>query len=500
MDNITSHETDGGCSYSRPEDPCAIVIFGATGDLAARKILPSLYDLLCNDRLPAPSVIIGASRSSLTDEEFRERMKSVLKKTEADMRCWDEFASRLFYRSVDFNDVGAFSNLAGFISAKDEEFGTGGNKLFHLAVPPVAYESIARSLAHVGLAEERGNWSRLVVEKPFGHNYASAQKLNAALTEGFNENQIFRIDHYLAKETVQNMLMFRFANAIFEPIWNRRYIQSVHITAAESLGVEHRAGFYDTTGVLRDMFQNHMMQLLSLMAMEPPSIYDADRIRDEKTKVYRCLRPFPVDRLDEYLVLGQYAAGMVDGESVSSYLDETGVAPDSSTPTFASMRVHIDNWRWQGVPFFITSGKRMAEKSTDIEVRFKEVPHSMFRNILGEHITANRLTLSIHPEEEVRLTFQAKSPGPGMCLRNVTMNFDYYEGETTRLSAYEKVLLDVFMGDHTLFWRQDSVDLCWEFLTPILMECDCPDQTERLHLYEAGTDGPSAARSPWSDA
>ncbi len=482
------------CLYNKPDDPCTIVIFGATGDLAARKILPSLYFLLCSDRMPTPCVIIGASRTELSHEEYRARIKEIFIETETDMRCWDQFAEHLFYRCVDYGDVGTFTNLAGFVKDKDAEYGTGGNRLYHLAVPPVAYEAIAQSLAHVGLAEQNGNWSRLVVEKPFGHDLASSQKLNDALMEGFEEDQIYRIDHYLAKETVQNVLMFRFANAIFEPLWNRNYIDSVHITAAESLGVEHRAGFYDQTGVLRDMFQNHMMQLLALMAMEPPSIYDSNRVRDEKTKVYRCLRPFPTESLDDHLVLGQYAAGMIDDESVPSYVKEPNVAPDSSTPTFAAMKVHIDNWRWQGVPFFITSGKRMSTKRTDIEVRFKEVPHSMFRNILGEHITANRLTLSIHPEEEVRLTFQAKSPGPGMCLRNVTMNFDYAEGESIRLSAYEKVLLDVLMGDHTLFWRQDSVDLCWEFLTPILMECDCPDDPSgRLHLYKAGSDGPRAA-------
>ncbi|CCH48990.1 glucose-6-phosphate dehydrogenase [Pseudodesulfovibrio piezophilus] len=485
------------CDYNTPKDPCAIVIFGATGDLAARKILPSLYALLCSGRLPDPSIIIGVSRSGLSHEEYRERTRQALVESNADMKCWEDFAPRLFYRSVDVNDVGTFTNLAGFIKDKESEFQTGGNRLFHLSVPPVAYEAIAQSLAHVGLAHEKDNWSRLVVEKPFGYDLESSRKLAAALKEGFKEKQIFRIDHYLAKETVQNMLMFRFANSIFEPVWNRQFIQSVHITAAESLGVEHRAGFYDHTGVLRDMFQNHMMQLLSLVAMEPPSIYEANRIRDEKAKIYRSLRPFPMDSLDENLVLGQYAAGMIKEKSVPSYVSEPGVSPNSTTPTFASMKAYIDNWRWQGVPFYITSGKRMSTKRTDIEVKFKEVPHSMFRNILGEHITANRLTLSIHPKEEVMLSFQAKTPGPGMCLRNVTMNFDYAMGHPLRLTAYEKVLLDVLMGDHTLFWRQDSVDLCWSYLTPMLKECECEEQAERLHLYKAGTDGPKKARGDW---
>jgi len=491
MDTVETHANDNGtCLPNAPKDSCAIVIFGATGDLAARKILPSLYALHCAKRLPEKSFIVGASRSDLSDEAYRDRIKAALEESGVNTDCWDGFAARLFYRRVDFGDVGTFTNLAGFIKNKETEMETGSNRLFHLSVPPVAYETIAQSLAHVGLSLERDNWVRLVVEKPFGYDYASSQKLNDALMEGFKEHQIYRIDHYLAKETVQNMLTFRFANAIFEPVWNRRYIESVHITAAESLGVEHRAGFYDHTGVLRDMFQNHMMQLLSLVAMEPPSTYEANRIRDEKAKIYRCLRPFPMNDLDNHLILGQYSAGIVDEQSVPSYVKEPGVAPDSVTPTFAAMKVYIDNWRWQGVPFFITSGKRLTAKRTDIEVKFKEVPHSMFRNILGEHITANRLILSIHPEEEVRLTFQAKSPGPGMCLRNVTMKFDYAEGESSRLTAYEKVLLDVLTGDHTLFWRQDSVDLCWQYLTPVLMKCDCPEEAERLHLYRAGSDGP----------
>ncbi len=478
------------CPYSKPKEPCAIIVFGATGDLVSRKILPSLYRLHCSGRLPLPSMVVGVARSEVTDEGFRRQIRAVLEKIDIDMAYWDDFAARLFYRKVDYNDMGSFTDFARFLKDKEVEIGTQANRVFHLSVPPVAYETIARSLGRVGLAQEGENWVRLIVEKPFGYDLKSSEKLNTALTEGFTEHQIYRIDHYLAKETVQNMITFRFANAIFEPVWNRRYIQSVHITAAESLGVEHRAGFYDHTGVLRDMFQNHMMELLSLVAMEPPAIYEADHIRDEKAKIYRCLRPFPLDNLDDHLVLGQYSAGMIDGRSVSSYVKEPGVATDSITPTFAAMKVYIDNWRWQGVPFYMTSGKRMSAKRTDIEVRFKEVPHSMFRNILGNHITANRIILSIHPREEVLLTFQSKAPGPAMCLRNVTMDFDYAQGEGGRLTAYEKVLLDVLMGDQTLFWRQDCVDLCWEFLTPILEGCDCPEQADRLHLYKAGTDGP----------
>jgi glucose-6-phosphate 1-dehydrogenase len=334
-----------------------------------------------------------------------------------------------------------------------------------------------------------------VVEKPFGRDLKSAMELDRTLHESFREEQIFRIDHYLAKETVQNILMLRFANSIFEPLWNRGFVDHVDITAAEALGVEHRAGYYEQAGVLRDMFQNHMMQLLALVAMEPPSLFEAERVLDEKAKVYRSLRPFPVDDLQGYLVLGQYGEGRVDGERVRAYRLEPGVSPDSLTPTFARMKVFVDNWRWQGIPFFLTSGKRLARKSTEIVIHFKEVPHSMFRRTLQEEIRPNRLILGIHPEENISLTFQTKSPGARVSLRSVTMDFHYHQNHGGPfLDAYEKVLLDCMLGDHMLFWRQDGVELCWAFLTPILMECEtCSNRPEMLHPYESGSWGPAAA-------
>jgi glucose-6-phosphate 1-dehydrogenase len=291
--------------------------------------------------------------------------------------------------------------------------------------------------------------------------------------------------------------MLRFSNSIFEPVWNRRYIDHIRITAAETLGVGSRAGYYEDTGVVRDMFQNHMMQLLALTGMEPPSTFEADRVRDEKAKVYRCFRPFPVDALHEHLVLGQYGAGTVEGKRVPAYRDEPGVMMDSLTPTFAMMKIFLDNWRWQGVPFFLTSGKRMAKKITEIVIQFKEVPHSMFRRTLGENITANRLILGIYPDEKITLTFQTKNPGAKVCLRSVTMDFHYDQGyEGPVLEAYEKVLLDCMLGDHMLFWRQDSVELCWAFLTPILRTCEtCGDREERLMTYNAGTSGPKAVKA-----
>jgi glucose-6-phosphate 1-dehydrogenase len=333
-----------------------------------------------------------------------------------------------------------------------------------------------------------------VAEKPFGKDLQTAVDLNRSIREYFQEHQIFRIDHYMAKETVQNILMFRFANSIFEPIWNRRYIEHVSIIASETLGVEHRAGYYEQAGILRDMFQNHMMQLLALTAMEPPSLFEPDRVRDERVKVFRSLRPFPVEKLNEHIILGQYGSGKIDGKPVPAYREEPGVNPDSLIPTFARMKVYIDNWRWQGVPFFITSGKRLAKKTTQIAIQFKEVPHSMFRQTIDGAITANRLILGISPDEKITLTFQTKNPGAQMCLRSVTMDFLYHKNYTgPKLDAYEKVLIDCMLGDQMLFWRQDGVEHCWSFLTPVLSECEtCDSRVEMLHIYESGGRGPSA--------
>lgn len=497
--SLSNQSTNGACRFDRVQTPCIIVIFGATGDLTARKLFPSLHALFLDNALPENFCIVGASRSELTDEAFRDKMLEALEKhSRCGAALFEVLAKRLFYRQVRFDAPEDFVRLKHSLDELHKEHSTHGNALYYLAVPPSAYEVIARNLGEAGLHTEHKNWARIVIEKPFGRDLESARRLDAAIHEYFSEPQVFRIDHYLAKETVQNILMLRFANAIFEPVWNRRYIDYVRIMAAESLGVEHRAGYYDQSGVLRDMFQNHMMQLLSLIAMEPPSHFEADLVRDEKTKVYRALRPFPVDNLNEHLVLGQYASGIVNAEKVPGYLDEKGVSMGSLTPTFAAMKVYVDNWRWQGVPFYICSGKRMPEKRTELAIQFKAVPSSIFRDLLGEHITANRLILGIQPEEQVRMTFQAKVPGP-MCLRSVTMHFDYGEGagsikDSAKMDAYAKVILDCMLGDHTLFWRQDGVELCWGFLTPILLECDCPEQNEMLHLYKAGTWGPQAAQ------
>jgi glucose-6-phosphate 1-dehydrogenase len=481
-------------------EPCIIVIIGASGDLAGRKLLPALFRLYRQRGLPPRFTILGCSRTKMSDEDWRARARqSAADSADFGGPLWDTFSANLFYRDLEYHDPDSFDRLAVQVKDLDHARGTGGNRIFYLAIPPTLYETTAQNLGKAGLSEEKKEglgWSRLVVEKPFGRDLQTAMALDRSLRKHFHEQQIFRIDHYLAKETVQNILMFRFANALFEPVWNRTYVDSVTITAAETLGVEHRAGYYEEAGVLRDMFQNHMMQLLALTAMEPPSVFEAERVRDEKAKLYRAMRPFPVDRLEDYLVLGQYGRGRLEGKDVPAYREEPGVNPESLTPTFATMKVLVDNWRWQGVPFFITSGKRLAKKITEIAIQFKEIPHSMFRRVLGEHISANRLILGIYPEEKIALTFQTKSPGARVRLRSVTMDFSYNQGYAGPVfDAYDKVLLDCMLGDQTLFWRQDGVDLCWSFLTPVLWGCEtCTNRAEMLLPYDAGTWGPEAAQ------
>ena len=489
----------GECIAPEDTDPCTIVILGASGDLTARKLIPALYNLYLNDGLPQPFQIVGCGRTKLDDLEFRNAMQAAVQTTGMpDQSKWPTFANALHYRIVDYEDLESYHRLAEALREIDREKNTLGNRIFYVALPPALYHTVAQMIGRAGLSTEMRNhngWSRIVVEKPFGTDLQTAQELDRRLHEHFRENQIFRIDHYLAKETVQNVLMFRFANSLFEPIWNRRYVDNVSITAIETLGVEHRAGYYERSGVLRDMFQNHMMQLLALIAMEPPSRFKDELVRDEKSKVFGALRPFQIDDLENYLVLAQYGAGVIDNRSVPAYREEPGVDPNSLTPTYAMMKVFLDNWRWQGVPFYMTSGKRLAEKKTEIVIQFKTVPHSLFRHILGETIVANRLIMGIYPDEKITLTFQTKNPGARVCLRTVTMDFYYqqnYSGPV--LDAYEKVLIDCMLGDQMLFWRQDAVERSWSFLTPILDRCEnCDDQCRMLHFYPAGSKGPAAA-------
>ncbi len=500
--STAAREADGlnaQCAITEPLAPCTIVIFGATGDLTARKLIPALFNLYHQHGLPERFVIVGCGRTRLTDREFRSKLETALPASDSSgPDGWQNFAKRLFYQTIDYDDRLSYVQLADTLKSLDKKNHSGENLIFYLALPPSLYQPVTRRIGQAGLSEENSDghgWVRLVVEKPFGRDLETAIELDRAIHAYFKEHQIFRIDHYLAKETVQNMLMFRFANSIFEPVWNRRYIEYVSINALETLGVEHRAGYYEQAGVLRDMFQNHMMQLLALIAMEPPARFKAEQVRDERIKIFRSLRPFSTENMADHLVLGQYGSGRIDGKNIQAYREETGVDPGSLTPTFARMKVFLDNWRWQGVPFYLTSGKRLAKKITEISIQFKDVPHSMFRKILGETISANRITLGIYPDEKITLTFQTKQPGARVCLRPVTMNFDYHRNESGPvLEAYEKVLLDCILGDHMLFWRQDGVERCWWFLTPILAACEnCEDRGRKLHFYQSGSWGPEEA-------
>jgi len=487
------------CAWGeRKVSPALIVIFGATGDLAARKLIPALFNLYFNKTFPEPGAIIGCGRSELDSHSFRNQLRRECPAATGNHPRWPEFAALLHYRVVGYDDQASYRDLASYLAGLNERLGAEGNLLFDLAVPPELYPIIGTGLIEAGLAREGGEgrgWVRLVVEKPFGHDLESARELDRVLHRGFREAQVFRIDHYLAKETVQNAIMLRFANTIFEPLWNRNFIDHVGIVAAEELGVEGRAGYYEKAGVLRDMFQNHMLQLLALITMEPPTLFSAERVRDEQVKVFRSLRSFTEGGEADIPVLGQYGPGRIGARTVPGYRQEKGVPADSLTPTFAMLRVFIDNWRWQDVPFYLISGKRLPRKDTRLVIQFKEVPHSMFAGVLGDTISANRLTLSIFPEEEIRLSFQAKIPGHRVCLRNVDLDFRYYDDYRGRvLDAYEKVLLDCINGEQMFFWRQDGVEAAWEFLAPLIDVCEnCGDRADKLLHYEAGSWGPEPA-------
>lgn len=479
-------------------DPCLLVIFGGSGDLTARKLIPALYHLHLTEKLPEPFAIVGCGRTSWNDEQFRNHLRDSMSGwSESQREKWQGFARKLFYKEVDYKGQESARNLADYLQKQGSKLKTGGNLLFYLAVPPSLYAPLSDLLGAAGLNREQGSgrgWVRLVVEKPFGRDLQSSTELNRKLHEHFREHQIFRIDHYLAKETVQNILMFRFANAIFEPVWNRSYVDYVGIIAAEEVGVGHRAGYYEEAGIIRDMFQNHLMQLLALTAMEPPSVFEADRVQDEKVKVFRSLKPFSEFSPEENLILGQYSDSK-DG-SLPAYRKERGIAEDSRTPTFAMLRLFIDNWRWRGVPFYMSSGKRLARKDTRIVIQFRAVPLSMFRYLLGEDIPANRLTLSIYPNEEINLTFQAKKPGQKVCMQSVSMDFSYGD-KSFLMDGYARVLHDCLEGYHMLFWRQDGVEQTWAYLDPVLEECDiCAQRDRYLHFYPSGSWGPEESM-PW---
>jgi glucose-6-phosphate 1-dehydrogenase len=486
-----------GLRLERTPDPCAVVIFGATGDLTHRKLVPALYSLAQQRLLPPQFVLVGFARRDWNDEKFREEMRLAVDEfgPGAQGGVWESFAGALAYNRSDFSSPDGYKRLAALLRRLDEERGTSGNRLYYLATAPENYADIIRNLDEAGLTHrnENGPWNRIVVEKPFGHDLASAQRLNRQLlTHAFRERQVFRIDHYLGKETVQNILAVRFANLIFEPIWNAQYVDHVQITVAESVGVEGRAGYYDETGALRDMVQNHMMQLLSLVAMEAPTHFVADPVRDEKLKVLRSLQ-LPDDRVLSWTVRGQYGPGHVGGAPVPAYRQEPGVPPDSSTETYVAMKLQVENWRWAGTPFYLRTGKRLPKRISEIAVVFKPVPHMLFSNSAAAGLESNILALRIQPDEGISLRFGAKVPGPTVRLRSVNMDFLYgIAFGTEPADAYERLLLDAMLGDPTLFTRRDEVEQAWRFITCVLDQWETGSPLAGPN-YPAGGWGPEEA-------
>jgi len=472
-----------------PKAPsCAIVIFGATGDLTKRKLMPSLFHLQNEGLLPAKWRVIGVGRRAFTDEVFRAQMREGLPAS-ADGAKVAEFLARLSYAEGDFADPALYAALTARLRENDEKFGLEGRRLFYLSTPPSAYPVIVEKLRQAGLSKPpAGGWARVVIEKPFGVDSASARSLNETVHRAFDESQVYRIDHYLGKETVQNISVFRFANALFEPSWNRNCVDNVQITAFEELGVETRAGYYDGVGVVRDMFQNHLLQLLALIASEPPARFEADAVRDRKVDVLKAVR-----LAEDGAVRAQYGPGTAGGKPALAYRAEPGVAPGSVTPTFAALKLEIDNWRWQGVPFYLRSGKRMGARLTEIAVTFKRVPVSIFQPLLSEHLTPNVLRFRIQPSESITMGFEAKHPGPKLCLSTVNMDFCYTKTfGVPPPESYARLFLDALIGDQTLFARSDGVESAWGIVDPVLERWGAQGE-KGLASYAAGSFGPKEA-------
>ncbi|MEP6756015.1 MAG: glucose-6-phosphate dehydrogenase [Chthonomonadales bacterium] len=484
----------------RPADPTAFVIFGASGDLTKRKLIPALYNLACSNLLPPGFAVMGFSFNDMTDDTFRTEMREWVKNSSEvirfDEKIWDDFAPRLHYITADFEKPEGYQQLKVRLKEIDDHFGCKGNRLFYCATPPSFYGTIATALGDNGLIDPAvtTGWSRIIIEKPFGVNLQSARDLNDTVHKVFKEEQIYRIDHYLGKETVQNIMAFRFANSIIEPIWNRRYIDHVQITAAESLGVEHRGKYYEEAGCLRDMFQNHLLQLMALVAMDPPVHYDGRSVRDRKADVLRAIVPINPENLGDVVVRGQYGPGKIDKEAVVGYREEDGVSPTSYTETFVALKLMIDNWRWADVPFYLRSGKRMPKRMAHISIQFKRVPHMFFNLGGGDQIEPNVLTIQIQPDEGISLKVGAKVPGPEMRIQQVKMEFSYGESFGSHpATAYETLLLDAMLGDPTLFNRSDAVEQSWEVLAPVLGTWEATRSFTQFPNYAAGDWGPAAA-------
>lgn len=465
-----------------------IVIFGASGDLTHRKLIPALFNLYKIGKLAEDFSVLGVSRTELSDETFREKLKKALIENEqASGEILEQFCSHLYYQAINTADVNDYAKLLPRLESLHHKYHTEGNTLYYLSTPPSLYGIIPECLAAHGLNSEQEGWKRLIVEKPFGYDIESAKVLDIQIHRYFKEHQIYRIDHYLGKETVQNLLVLRFSNGLFEPLWNRNFIDYVEITGAESIGVEDRGGYYDESGATRDMFQNHLLQVLAMVAMEPPALIDADSMRDEVAKVLHSLHPLSADDVKNNVVLAQYTENEINGKDVLGYRQEKGVAKDSRTETYMALCLTIDNWRWSGVPFYIRTGKRLPTRVTEVVIHFKTTPHPVF----SQHAPENKLIIRIQPDEGISMRFGLKKPGAGFDAEEVSMDFRYSDlAENNILTAYERLLLDAMKGDATLFARTDAVHACWKFVQPIL---DYKQGRGQIYTYPAGTWGPTEA-------
>lgn len=477
----------------KPKD-CLIVIFGASGDLTKRKLMPSIYELYKQNVLPENFIILGVSRTDFNDDTFRQAMNESIKEFVKDSVKGDvpEFLEKLHYMSIDTKTSQDYGRLKERIDELNEKHSLDGNYIFYLATPPSAYAMIAQSLGEYNLQDQTVGFRRLVIEKPFGYDLESAVELNNELHKIFKENQIYRIDHYLGKETVQNLLVTRFSNGIFEPLWNRSYIHHVEVTSAESIGVENRGAYYDNAGALRDMVQNHLLQVMSFVAMEPPSSFASDAIRNETLKVYQSLRPIKEEEVEKYVIRGQYMASTIRGEQVKGYREEVDVNPESKTETYIAMKFYIDNWRWGGIPFYIRTGKRLPTRVTEVVIHFKPTPHALFGQT-DNCETCNQLIIRIQPDEGILLKISMKVPGGGFELRTVNMDFHYKDlGNVHIPDAYERLIYDCMMGDSTLYSRGDVVEAAWKFLAPIQSAWK-NNHGLKIYGYPAGTWGPENA-------